>query len=169
MEAILIASDGSPPAQEAVEFGLDLAAEQDSNVTFVSVAPAADVVPMGAYGSIASLPHEATEAEERPLDDAHTLAEQAGVTAYQRLLQGDPADDIVAYADTIDADLIVPGSRGHGMVASALLGSRRPVAPRTTSTGRASLARDSAGDACGRHGHLIVGSQGAESPHRGRG
>ena len=78
MEAILIASDGSPPAQEAVEFGLELAAEQDSNVTFVSVAPAADVVPMGAYGSIASLPHEATEAEERPLDDAHTSQSKPG-------------------------------------------------------------------------------------------
>jgi nucleotide-binding universal stress UspA family protein len=44
------------------------------------------------------------------------------VTAYQRLLQGDPADEIVAYADIIDADLIGLRSRGHGMVASALLG-----------------------------------------------
>jgi nucleotide-binding universal stress UspA family protein len=136
MQTILIATDGSPSAREAVLFGLELAAEQGANVTFVSVAPAADVVPMGGYGAIASLPHELTEAEERPLDEAHTLAEQADVTAHQRLLQGDPADEIVAYADIIDADLIVVGSRGHGRVASTLLGSvsrgvlreaRRPV------------------------------------------
>ena len=58
------------------------------------------------------------------------------MTAHTRLLRGDPADEIVAYADTVDADLIVVGSRGHGAVASALLGSvsrgilreaRRPV------------------------------------------
>jgi nucleotide-binding universal stress UspA family protein len=136
MKTILIATDGSPSAREAIEFGLELAADQDSTVTFVTVAPASDVVPMGGFGFTGSVPHEVSEREEAPLDEAHELAEQAGVTAYQRLLQGDPADEIVAFADVIDADLIVVGSRGHGAIASALLGSvsrgvlheaRRPV------------------------------------------
>ena len=52
------------------------------------------------------------------------------------VLAGDPADEIVAYADNHDVDLIVVGSRGRGTVASTLLGSvshavlheaRRPV------------------------------------------
>jgi nucleotide-binding universal stress UspA family protein len=52
------------------------------------------------------------------------------------MLRGDPAGEIVAHADTIGADLIIVGSRGHGAIASALLGSvsrgvlheaRRPV------------------------------------------
>jgi nucleotide-binding universal stress UspA family protein len=138
MNTILIATDGSPSAREAVEFGLELAAEQSAGVTLVTVVPEADVVPVGGFGLgfAASVPHEVSEDEQRSLDEAHELAEQAGVTAYQRLLQGDPADEIVAYADVIDADLIVVGSRGHGAIAGTLLGSvsrgvlreaRRPV------------------------------------------
>jgi nucleotide-binding universal stress UspA family protein len=70
------------------------------------------------------------------LDEAAALAADAGVTVSTELLTGDPVDEIVAHADSMDADLIVVGSRGHGAVASVLLGSvsqgvlheaRRPV------------------------------------------
>ena len=51
-------------------------------------------------------------------------------------MAGDPVNEILALADSIDADLIVVGRRGRGTLASALLGSvsgavlrdaRRPV------------------------------------------
>ena len=128
MERILIATDGSPSALEAVDFGLELAAEQDAVATFVLVVPAIDIVPVGGFGAM--------EAELEPLERAHEAAEEAGVTAHTRLLRGEPVDEIVAFADVIDADLIVVGSRGHGAFTSALLGSvsrgilreaRRPV------------------------------------------
>ena len=37
MKQILVATDGSPSAQEAVEVGLELAKEQGADVTFVHV------------------------------------------------------------------------------------------------------------------------------------
>ena len=61
---------------------------------------------------------------------------EAGVEARCELLQGDTIGEIVTLADSIDADLIVIGSRGHGGLTSALIGSvsrsvlhesRRPV------------------------------------------
>jgi nucleotide-binding universal stress UspA family protein len=136
MESILIAVDGSPSSQEAVDFGLELAADQHATTTFVLVVPAVDVLPAGGFGVTASAPHEVTPEDSEPLDAAREQAEQAGVRVHTRLLRGDPVDEIVAFADTIDADLIVVGSRGHGAIASALLGSvsrgvlreaRRPV------------------------------------------
>ena len=136
MNSILIAIDGSPSAQEAVDFGLELAADQGAFVTFVLVVPAVDILPAAGFGTTASVPHEPTEDDVAPLDAARAQAEGQGIRVYTRLLKGDAVDEVVAYADSIDADLIVVGSRGHGAVASGLLGSvsrgilreaRRPV------------------------------------------
>jgi nucleotide-binding universal stress UspA family protein len=136
MKTILIAVDGSPAGLEAASFGLELAAEQGAAATLVHVVPTLDVVPIGGFGLTAATPHDVTAADREPLDEALSLAEEAGVRAHSELLRGDVVDEIVAYADTVDADLIVVGSRGHGAMAGALLGSvsrgvlreaRRPV------------------------------------------
>jgi nucleotide-binding universal stress UspA family protein len=39
------------------------------------------------------------------------------------LLTGNTVDEIVAYADSVDADLVILGSRGHGAIAGTVLGS----------------------------------------------
>jgi nucleotide-binding universal stress UspA family protein len=136
MKKFLIATDGSPSAQEAVRFGLELAEEQAAYVVFAYVVQPLDVVPSPGFGWAASIPHEVTEEDWRSLKDAEALAEEKGVQARTEVLQGDAVDEIVAYADSIEADLIVVGSRGHGAISSALLGSvsrgvlheaRRPV------------------------------------------
>jgi nucleotide-binding universal stress UspA family protein len=138
MEKILIATDGSPSAHEAVEFGLELASEHGAEPIFVHVAPGIDVLPPAALGfaTPAGVHHELDEHDRAPLEDALKVAAEKGFEAKTELLAGNPADEIVAYADSIGADLIVVGSRGHGAIASALLGSvsrgvlgeaRRPV------------------------------------------
>jgi nucleotide-binding universal stress UspA family protein len=136
MKRIVIATDGSPSAQEAVVFGIELAAEQGALVDVVHVVPRFDIVPTVAWGMPAAQPHAPTDGDRAPLAQARALAEERGVAVRTELLSGTAVDEIVAYADAIDADMIVLGSRGHGAVASALLGSvsqgvvheaRRPV------------------------------------------
>ena len=52
MKKIIIATDGSPSAQEAVGVGIELAAEQGAAVTFVHVLPADEFVVAGRMGHI---------------------------------------------------------------------------------------------------------------------
>jgi nucleotide-binding universal stress UspA family protein len=137
MKKILIATDGSESAHEALEFGLELAEEQGATPFIVHVAPAVEVLPYASFGVAApTIPHEPDEEDRAPLKHAVEIAARKGLDAKTELLVGNPADEIVAFADTIDADLIVVGSRGYGAIASVMLGSvsrgvlhesRRPV------------------------------------------
>ena len=124
MKRILVATDGSPSAAEAVSFGVELAGEHLSELVFAHVVPTLDVVPPSGFGAIGgAFPHEPSEHDLGLLDDAAAVAAEHGVIATTVLLRGDTVDEIVAYADSHDVDLIVVGSRGHGAIAGALLGS----------------------------------------------
>ena len=141
MKKILISTDGSACSAEAIEFGVELASEHEAAwPSSMSPRPPTSVAFNGGFGMagvMPTVPHELSAYDRASLEDAEQIAEQHGVLASCKLLVGDPVDEIVAYADLEDVDLIVIGSRGHGALASALLGSvsrrvlsesRRPVA-----------------------------------------
>ena len=124
LKKILIATDGSPSALRAVELGLELAEEEGAEPIFVHVARTKDVLPVAGVTMVpVSVPHELADADRAQLDDAVELAEERGLDAATRLLSGNPAHEIVAFADVVDADLIVIGSHGYGAITGALLGS----------------------------------------------
>jgi len=70
---------------------------------------------------------EAEAAMRRKADDSlawmATPLQGRGWAIDQRVVQGRPASVILTVADEVDADLVVLGSRGHGPIASMLLGS----------------------------------------------
>lgn len=114
MERILIATDGSPSAMEAIELGLELATGQSAAVTVVHVIPKNDL-------------HKGLVFEHPEQDDALRAAAEAmrkeGIEPELKLLSGDPSEELTWLADNVNADLVVIGSRGRGTMQGALLGS----------------------------------------------
>lgn len=123
MERILIATDGSPAAQHAVEVGLELAKHEAADVALVHVVPLTELASMNGFGLVGHVPYEPTPSDAAMLKEAVDAADREQVPVISKLLRGDAVHEILACADLLDVDLIVVGSRGHGAIASALLGS----------------------------------------------
>jgi nucleotide-binding universal stress UspA family protein len=123
MKKILIATDGSEPAKEAVEFGLELALEQKADVTFVHVT-SADYFYGGRLGPAIPMQHEEpVDESETALNEASEAAKAAGIACTLERISAPTVDGILSIADKHEADLIVVGSRGRGAIGAALLGS----------------------------------------------
>jgi nucleotide-binding universal stress UspA family protein len=124
---VLVATDGSACAQVALDLVRSMPWPGQSEIHLVSVVDSS----LPAYASIG--PMNASDPIERQgnliggiandLDKvADTLlADQRTVETH--VLVGRPASAIVEEARTLDVDLIVMGSRGHGTIASMVLGS----------------------------------------------
>ena len=154
MKRILVATDGSLTATDAIGFAIDFASARDAELIFVHVVPIIDFAsPLGVDDAGFALPHEPTERDHALLQEASAVAAEHGVAATSILLGGSTADEIVGHAESSDVDLIVIGSRGHGAVSTALsrqrgagcpargeaAGARRPVRRRPTPARRTSV------------------------------
>jgi nucleotide-binding universal stress UspA family protein len=123
VKQVLIATDGSDTAQEAVLAGLELVAEQGAEVTFLHVRPYGDY----AYDPLVPLEpivHSDAEAEQDVvLQDARRAARELGVTSHLALRTGFEIDTIVGLAEELPADLLVIGSRKRRGLRRLVLGS----------------------------------------------
>jgi nucleotide-binding universal stress UspA family protein len=124
---ILLAHDGSAGAAQAADLVRDIAWPADSVVRVISVIEPTMVVP-GAWGGIApDYSAEADSAQRAYYEGelAETVQRLSGPNheVESVVLHGRPATVIADEAGASGADLVVVGSRGHGAIASLVLGS----------------------------------------------
>ena len=135
MKRILVATDGSPAANHAVETGLELAVSARAEVTFLHVLPPDEFIERRLGRDRVVSHHEDLDETEVALRRAARAAELAGVSYALERIAGETVDEILGVADAKDVDLIVVGSRGKegltrflGSVSLAVLErAERPV------------------------------------------
>ncbi|HEY7076220.1 MAG TPA: universal stress protein [Solirubrobacteraceae bacterium] len=119
---VLVAFDGSPDAQLALEHAIAIAQAFRARLALVAVVPPPPPFAWQAPGGLIQV-HEAQQADlsKRLRGAADSVPPDLPVT--HRLLDGDPGREILRAAREGDHDLIVLGSRGRGRMTAALLGS----------------------------------------------
>lgn len=124
---IVVGTDGSETAAEAVRQAVELAKISDSELTIVS---AYEPIPQAQLREESrDVPGDVANAVN-PREVVNVTLEQAAGTAKQQKVgvqthprEGDPADAILDVAEEIDADLIIVGNRGMTGAKRFLLGS----------------------------------------------
>lgn len=110
-DTVLVGTDGSDPANRAVEHALSIADQYDAVVHAIAV------VDTGRYGepALSSTELVLEELEDRSRDLLGDIADRGdnrGVEVVTRTCHGNPHAEIVGYADEVDADLTVIGASG---------------------------------------------------------
>lgn len=125
MRTILAAIDFSPVSDAVIAQAEALARAFGAALWLVHVAaPDPDFVgyepgPQSVRRTVAAELHE----DHRRLQDRSAALRAGGLDCTALLIQGPTAESIVREAERLAADLIVIGSRGHGALRRALLGS----------------------------------------------
>jgi nucleotide-binding universal stress UspA family protein len=121
---ILVATDGSRDADEALAQAIDLAASEESRLTiFTAVAPPPVAAYLGSAGTAAAaIAGEAQEQAETILREAvDRVPDDISVSS---VLSSEPVRSALLHEIAKGPfDLVVMGSRGRGAVRSVLLGS----------------------------------------------
>lgn len=121
-DTVLVATDGSGPATRAVTHALEQAERSDAELHAIYVVDTARYAEP-ALSSAELATNEMEEWGQQELDEVAERAESLGIEVLTRSCHGRPYIEIVEYADTIDADLIVVGYQGHSHSDPGQIGS----------------------------------------------
>ena len=117
-ERILIPTDGSTGTTHVAMQAIDLAKQYYGELYVLSVVETGGLLP-GSDETAEDLQRES----ERAVRQVEAMASTHGVSVETAIREGDPSDEILAYADEIDADAIVAGTHGRTGVQRQLIGS----------------------------------------------
>ena len=129
MTTVLLCTDGSELGTAALRTGLGVLTPADRTVlvTVVDVVDPSLVVGVGMAGGVISPEQAQRESDDRLAAGQAVLADTVQALrlggAETTMLMGPPGPAICELAESLPADVIVLGTRGHGGLRRAVLGS----------------------------------------------
>ncbi len=128
---ILVAYDGSAQSKEALDWAIDLSLMTKAQVMVVkviemmSLREMTDLYEGGAHADLlVAKIEEIQKADQKLLEDAiNAVGQRKGVAITTALLHGNVAAAIIEFSKENDVDLIVVGTKGHGVLEELLMGS----------------------------------------------
>lgn len=121
MNTVMIATDGSEAASDALDVAIKLARDTGAKLEVLSVRPQR-VAGRGGSGP-ALVEVDELHGPEHIVDAAVQRAREAGLDATPHTAHGDVVGCIVDAVGMLGAELLVVGSRGLGSLSGAVLGS----------------------------------------------
>jgi nucleotide-binding universal stress UspA family protein len=127
IQHILMATDFSPCAQDALKQALYLAQGLKAKMTLLNVFetffPSPDFPSTGDYPGVYQWLENVKKEEKRKLKVTAEIVEREGVDVAVLFKEGNPSAEIVRTAQEINADLIVLGTHGRKGLSHVLMGS----------------------------------------------
>lgn len=121
-DTILVGTDGSGSANRAIVHALEQAEQYDATLHGIFVVDVSRYDDP-ALGSSELATNELENQGEKLLAEIEERAEDLDVEFVGRCCHGRPHEEIVAYADDIDADMIVLGYQGQSHTKTDIIGS----------------------------------------------
>jgi nucleotide-binding universal stress UspA family protein len=123
-ERVLVATDGGELAETAARHAMALAGVHGATVHAAFVVDTDTGWLTVSKSEVRdSLRQVGQDAGREALEAVERLATEAGVPVVTELLEGTPEEELVAYAEAADVDLVVMGTHGREGVRRRLLGS----------------------------------------------
>jgi nucleotide-binding universal stress UspA family protein len=125
LKKILVAYDGSPHSKAALNWGIDLSLLSGAEVLAVKVFDVKELSEVGVSGGQEFLAaYDASKKFDQDLiSEVVEVGQKRGVKVKGAILQGNVAKGIIAYAKQNNFDLIIAGTKGHGLIDELLMGS----------------------------------------------
>lgn len=123
---ILVAIDGSKPSLKALNLSVLLGINFGSHIQVISVVDELKLPFSAQYGLWAKESHDQLfrkMLEQLNMEIKRILESHPGLMIDADVIEGNPAQKIVEYAERCDYDLIVIGAKGYGMIESLVIGS----------------------------------------------